>query len=149
MLFYHAILPVFTTSNKMLQSEEPLIYLLYKCQQRFMNKVASKFAKPNTICTPKEANKSFSELYISIENQKEGKNLFIGLTTKSKLNDHIKSGEEERKIDSFDGVCEFYSTAYKYCTKWLPLDDDFLKNCKFVDFDSLSEVSFDHVQAVS
>ena len=31
----------------------------------------------------------------------------------------------------------------------LPLDDDFLKLCKFVDFESHSEVSFDNVQAVA
>ena len=57
----------------MLQSEEPLIYLLYKRQQRFMNKLASKFVKPDIIRNLKEANKSFSELDISTENQKEGK----------------------------------------------------------------------------
>ena len=87
LLFYQAVLPVFTTFNKMLQSEEPLIYLLYKRQQRFMNKLASKFVKPDTIRSLKEANKSFSELDISTENQKEGKNLFIGFTTRNKLSD--------------------------------------------------------------
>ena len=71
MLFYQAVLPVFTTFNKILQSEEPLIYLLYKCQQRFTNKLTSKFVKLDIICTLKEANKSFSELDISIGNQKE------------------------------------------------------------------------------
>ena len=32
LLFYQTVLPVFTTFNKMLQSEEPFIYLLYKYQ---------------------------------------------------------------------------------------------------------------------
>ena len=71
----------------MLQSEEPLIYLLYKRQQRFMNKLASKFVKPDIIRNLKESNKSFSELDISTENQKEGKNLLIGFTTRNKLSD--------------------------------------------------------------
>ena len=150
LLFYQAVLPVFTTFNKMLQSEEPLIYLLYKCQQRFMNNLASKFVKPDIIRTLKEANKSFSELGISIENQKEDKNLFIRFITRNQLYDQINSGEKERKIDSFfDGVSEFYSTAYKYCKKWLPLDDDFPKHCKFIDFESRSEVSFDDVQVLA
>ena len=115
-----------------------------------MNKLASKFVKLDTIRTLKEANKSFSELDISIENQKEDKNLFIEFTTKNKLNDQINSGEKERKVDSFfDGVCEFYSMAYKYCKKCLPLDDDFLKHCEFIDFESRSEVSLDGVQAMT
>ena len=126
------------------------MYFLFKCQQKFMNKLASKFVKPDIIRTLKEANKSFSELHISIENQKEDKNLFLGFTTRNKHNDLIKSGEEKRKIDSFfDGVREFYFNTYKYCKKWLPLDDDFLKHCKFVDFESRSEESFDEVQAVA
>ena len=111
----------------MLQSEVPLSYLIYKCEQRFMNKLGSKFVKPDIIRTLEEANKSFRELDISIENQKEDKNLFIGFTTRNRLNDQINSGEEERKIDSFlDGVREFDSTVYKYCKTSLPLVDDFL-----------------------
>ena len=66
MLLYQVPLPVFATFN--LQSEEPLMYFLFKCQQKFMNKVASKFVKPDIISTLNEANKSFSELDISIEN---------------------------------------------------------------------------------
>ena len=147
MLFYQVSLPIFATFN--LQSEEPLMYFPFKCQQKFMNKLASKFVKPDITRTLNEANKSFSELDISIENQKEDKNLFLGFTTRNKHNDPINSGEGERKIDSFfDGVREFYFNTYKYC-KWLPLDDDFLKHCKFVDFESRSEESFDDVQAVA
>ena len=31
----------------------------------------------------------------------------------------------------------------------MPLDDDYLKHCKFVDFESRSEESFDDVQATA
>ena len=48
-------------------SQGPLIFLFYKFQQRFMNKLASKFAKLDMICTLKEAHKSFSCLDVSIE----------------------------------------------------------------------------------
>ena len=84
----------------MLQSEEPLIYLLYKCQQRFIKKLATKFVKLDITLTLKEADRSFSELDISTENQKEDSNLLIGFN-RNKLNDFINSGEEEGKIDSF------------------------------------------------
>ena len=86
--------------------EKPLIYLLYKCQQTFLNKLVSKLVKPDIyaiqpICTLKEVDTSFSELDVSIKNQKEDDNLFIGFTTRNKLNDYINPGEEERKIYSF------------------------------------------------
>ena len=45
LLFHQAVLLVFITLNKMLQSEEPLIYFLYKCQQWSMNKLASRCVK--------------------------------------------------------------------------------------------------------
>ncbi|KAJ8048255.1 hypothetical protein HOLleu_00499 [Holothuria leucospilota] len=41
LLFYQAVLPCFTTFNKLLQKEEPLIHQLYDAQQRFMNKLAA------------------------------------------------------------------------------------------------------------
>ena len=53
---------------KMLHSQGALIFLLYKFQQRFLNKLASKFAKLDMIRTLKEAHKSFSDLDVSIEN---------------------------------------------------------------------------------
>ena len=54
-----------------------------------------------------------------------------------------------RKADRFfDGVRAFYNAAYEYCTKWLPLDNDLLKNYRFIDFSRRSEFSFDDVQSV-
>ena len=52
----------------MLHGQGALIFLLYKFQQRFMNKLASKFARLDIIRTLKEAHKSFSGLDVSIEN---------------------------------------------------------------------------------
>ena len=40
----------------------------------------------------------------------------------------------------------FFSKAYQYCVKWLPLEDSPLQNCKFVDFDLRSTSSFFSVQ---
>lgn len=46
LLFYQAVLPCFTSFNKLLQKGEPLIHQLYDAQQRFMNKLAAKFIDP-------------------------------------------------------------------------------------------------------
>ena len=46
LLFYQGLLPVFTTFNMCLQRKEPLIYQLSETQERFMNKLATRFIKP-------------------------------------------------------------------------------------------------------
>ena len=48
----------------------------------------------------------------------------------------------------FDSVREFCKAAYEHYTKWLPLDNDLLKSCRFIDFSRRSELSFDDVQSV-
>ena len=71
LLFYHAALPCFTN----LQKEEPLISTLHDAQQRFMNKLASRFVKPEVIQIHKEENISFSSLPLSFSDQKDDINL--------------------------------------------------------------------------
>ena len=81
LLFYHAILPCFTNFNKLLQREDPLIYQLHDSQQRFMHKLASKFINPVVIQKHTLKNKSFADLGMSIENQRDDISLGIGPLT--------------------------------------------------------------------
>ena len=114
-----------------------------------MNKLASKFIKANAIQELKNAKKSFTKLDISLESPKYDDDLFIDFITKQTLKklleDEISPREAER---SFDGFCAFYKAAYDYCTKWLHLDNNLLKSCRFIGFSRRSEFSFDDVQSV-
>ena len=40
----------------------------------------------------------------------------------------------------------FYRRGYDYCVEWLPLHDNLLKSCTFVDFGKRLEVDFSHVE---
>lgn len=52
-------------------------------------------------------------------------------------------------VDKFyDGVRKFYSSAFPYCTKWLPLYTPLLKNCVFIDFKHRNECSMDNIEEV-
>ena len=62
LLFYQGVLPVLTTLIKYLQREEPLIYHLFEAQEHFMNKLASRFIKPEVIQKIKNEEKSFEKL---------------------------------------------------------------------------------------
>ena len=144
LLFYQAILPVFTTFNKLLQREEPLIYRLHEAQQRFMHKLASKFIKPAVIHELKSRHECFSSLDISLGNQKDDIDLGIGSLTRSTMKHLLDDGDiNQIQVDMFfDGVRTFYGRAYDYCVQWLPLH--LLKSCAFVDFGKRLEVDFSH-----
>jgi hypothetical protein len=117
--------------------------------QKFMNKLASKFIKPEVIPGLKASNASFSKLYISVANQKHDRDLFIGFTTKNTLQSLLEADIDDHDVDKFfDGVRAFYTTAYKYCVDWLPLDEVILKHSRFLDFDRRLEFSIDDVNEV-
>ena len=70
------------------------------------------------------------------------------MLTKSLLKKLLEEGTDNRKADVFfDSARKFYETAYKYCVKWLRLDNVFYKNCTFVDFAKCQSIDF--VQIVS
>ena len=98
--FYEGVLTVFTTFNKYLQREEPLIYLLSKAQEGFMNKLEARFINPEVIEEIKNEEKSFAKLDISLQNQKDGIHLGICILTKWK----VKQLLEKRYIsqEAFD-----------------------------------------------
>ena len=129
LMFYQGVLPVFTIFNRYLQREEPLIYQLHDAQERFMNKLASRFIKPEIIQENKNQGKSFAKLDISWENQKDDNDLGIGMITKRTLRQLFENGDISKKaLDKFfDGARAFFSKAYEYCVKWLPLEDPLLK----------------------
>ena len=102
LLFYQGVLPVFTTFNKYLQREEPLIYLLSEAQERFMNKLAGGFIKPEVIQEIRNEEKSFAKLEISLQNQKDDIDLGIGILTKRKVKQLFENGDiSQEAFDKF------------------------------------------------
>ena len=62
MYLYQSVLPTFTNFNKFLQTEEALIQYLHGQIQSFMNKLASKFIKPEEIPQLKQEGSSFTKI---------------------------------------------------------------------------------------
>ena len=149
LLLFQSSIVTFPNFNTFLQTEERLIYSIYDHIQTFMNKLASKFIKPNVIQELKNGKKLFFKLDILLEYQRNNNNLFIGFRTKQTLKKLLKDEISAREADRFfDGVA-FYKAAYEYCTKLLPLDNNLLKISRFIDFSRRSEFSFDEVQSVA
>ena len=79
LLFYHAILPVFTPFNLLPQREDPCIHILHSQCVELLRKPLSKFVKVAVI---KEATHLAEIDYHTKENQLTDDTLFIGFTTK-------------------------------------------------------------------
>ena len=71
LLLYQEVLPIFTTFNKYLQREEPLIYQLAEAEERFMNKLDGGLINPEVIQEMKNEEKSLAKLDISLQNPKD------------------------------------------------------------------------------
>ena len=112
--FYQSTLPVFNNFNKMLQSEEPLIYVMHDHQQKLMVKLASKFIKPEII---QISYSNISEIDISRHSQKEDEDLSVGLLTDALLTHLLDEGSiTDHQVNKFySGVRAFFTTAFNYC----------------------------------
>lgn len=72
----------------------------------------------------------------------------IGPVTRNTIKRLLDEGEvEQQTVDGFfDGVRAFYTRSYNYCIQWLPLNNLFLKSCRFVDFAKRATVSVSDVE---
>ena len=124
LLFYQSAFSCFTAVNLYLQREQPLIYLLHESQQRFMKKLASRFISVSVIQAQIFHRKSFSELGISMVNQKPDIDVAVGPLTRNKLKKLLDKGDiDQRAVDKFyNEVKRFYGCVYNCCVKWLKLD---------------------------
>ena len=118
------------------------------CQVCFMHKLASWFIKPQIIHKLQTKNKSLADLDVCLENQKDYMALGIGPMTRTKLKRLLEEGDiGQRDVNQFfDAVRAFFVKAYEYCVQWIPLDDIFMKNCIFVDFERRTDVTFAHIE---
>ena len=115
-----------------------------------MNKLAARFIKPEVIQEIKNEEKFFAKLDISLQDQKGDIDLGISILNKRKVKQLLENGDiSQEAFDKFFDVARaFFSEAYQYCVKWLPLEDSFFQNSKLVHSDIRSTSLFDSVQRI-
>ena len=74
--------------------------------------------------------------------------LFVGMTTKMRLHQLFDDGDvsEAQRNTFFKSARAFYVRAMEYATKNLPLNDELLKNARFLDFHSRENASISQVE---
>ena len=145
LLFYQAVMPLFTSFNKVLQRETPCIHLIMDKIESFFSNLISKLLKVRAIKEAKQDSKLCDINFHEVANQLTDATLFIGFTTKQSLQKLLNI--DERSFNKFyAGARTFFITATDYVIKTYPLKDELLKCAKFVDFDKRDEVTFFDVE---
>ena len=74
--------------------------------------------------------------------------LFVGMTTKTRLRQLFDDGDisEAQRNTFYKSVRAFYVRAMEYATSNLPLNDELLKNARFLDFHSRESASISQVE---
>ena len=115
-----------------------------------MEKLAYRFVQALVIQAHTSQGKSFSELDISMVNQKPDIVVPVDSITRNKWKNLLGEDDiNQRAVDKFyDEVRGFYGCAYNYCVKWLKLDCSFLKNCQFADFKKRNKMSYSNIEQI-
>ncbi|XP_064422522.1 uncharacterized protein LOC135360046 [Latimeria chalumnae] len=145
LMFFQATLPVFTTSNKFLQREDPCIYMVDGVLSAFVQKLLGKFIQVQII---KNAVSLQDVDFANPDNQLPDESLFVGLVTKQTVCRLTNEGDTSpaTKKKFFSAVRAFYSSVTKYAFEKLPLNDEVLKNATFVNFDVKEDCTFEQVE---
>ncbi|XP_063053561.1 zinc finger BED domain-containing protein 5-like [Engraulis encrasicolus] len=144
LLFYQSALIIFTQFNLLFQRQDPCIYLLHDQIRFYIRKLMSKFLKPGSF---KEVDVNGVDI-LNEDNQLPDSQLGIGFTTRCTLNRLVEDGcvspEAVKKFHG--GARNFFRRSVEYARAKLPLNDEVLRNSKFVDFNQKMDMSVECVQ---
>lgn len=129
-------MPLFTDLNKMLQSDEPKLYMMHDSIKAFLHKLLGRFVKPDILATTNvfSIDTHNEEIFLSLEK------IMIGFFTRSK----ITSNDLYHESDRVSLNCRiFMIEAYKYAISHLPIHDPVLQHAKVLQFDCRTTAQFD------
>ena len=117
--FFTAGLPIFTNYNKFLKRNDPLPHNVLPMKKSLARKIAGRFILRDKLQSDIKINLiEIQDNYVSL------KDFFLGLMTKSKLNDLLENGDiSEVQYEKFIvGAIEFYKVSLKYVLEKMNLE---------------------------
>uniref|UniRef100_H3A606 HAT C-terminal dimerisation domain-containing protein n=1 Tax=Latimeria chalumnae TaxID=7897 RepID=H3A606_LATCH len=128
LMFLQHIFPPFINLKKLLQREEPLIYLHLQEMQKFLKKILGTDQR-------------------NLDKQLDA-HIFIGSITRATLTKGMNNGDsDEISVNKFfDGVHAFYVKTCAYVMENLPLDDKVLHNDPCIGYTQRLHAHFTQVQ---
>ena len=91
LLFYQSVFPLFTRFNKLLQRDDPVIYLLYSQMATFLKRLMTRFVKPEVVVAAGEDMTKINHCESS--SQLEDRKIYIGIVTRSQLSKLLDEGD--------------------------------------------------------
>ena len=128
LLFFQAVLPMFTTFNLFLQRDDLQIYLLNSQMHSLLLKNITKFVSSGIIQSFRPTLKSIP--YNDSINHLDDSKIFIGILKRSTIQKKLEEGDitssDVRLF--FSSVQAFYTSSVSYLCKWFPLDEPIILN---------------------
>ena len=144
-LFFHdASIQLFTNFNKLLQSDEPSIHIVYDSVIKLANTLGNRIIKVAVMSKTSlnEINLQDPEIYIPLTS------IHSGGLTKFSLQRLLNQGEiSERDYTRFlTAAREYFKAAFQYVLKRFPLNDELLKHARWINVQKRSQAKWESVE---
>ena len=143
--FLESTIPIFNTSNLLMQRDDPCIHRLFDSCQNLLTDIYVRFVTPLAVMNVELLQ---DVKYKDRKNQKDREGIMIGTKTRNYLNE-CKANDSMSKDDRtefFDSVRKYFITAADYIIDKFPLNKDFVKHAEVADVKIRNKVTFDSVK---
>lgn len=147
-LFLQACLPAFVTFNLFLQREDPIFPLMYEAMIDMLVILLGRVLKPDVMAGFRmQPSKIFAQQVSNVDNQLNNSELFVGFSVRSKIRVLLDDGtiSQKQHDDFFHAVRAFHVAGVLYAIKWLPIEDDILKNAGVISLLNKSKFTFNSI----
>ena len=148
LLFYQAMLPVFTALSKFLQRETPCIHLISDKLEGFFCNILGKFLTIKAIKKAKQANKLFEIDFWNPEYHLAPREMGVGFFTRNKMQGILNGGviSEHRYKKFYQAAILFFTTTLQYALDIYPFKYELLQHCKCVNLEKHERVTFSSIE---
>jgi hypothetical protein len=144
LFFHHASIPLFTSFNKLLQSDEPCIHIVHDSVVKLGKTLGNRIIKTNIM---KESpltgiNLEDQSIYIPVQS------IHLGGMTKFNLRKLLNERDitERTYNDLFVAAQAYFKAALGYVLKKFPLTDEVLKHAKWINVQNRSDAKWESVE---
>ena len=143
LLFFNSVMPVFTSTNLLLQRDSPCIHILRAAMEKMLQRLMGRFV---TVSAMDLAKTVIEVEFANTANQLSDRELMIGFTTKQLLVRLQEEVEPSRMKKFYAGVRAFFTGCVAYLVGKFPWDDEILQHASFIDFEKRKSCSFTSVE---
>ena len=144
LFFHNASIPCFTTFNKLLQSDKPLVHVVHDAAAKFARTLGNRVSKASVIksTTLTDIDMGDSEVYIPHQST------YLGRMTKSSLQKLLNDGEiSERSYNHILLAAQaYFKASFQYVLKKFPINDELLQHAKWINVAKRSEAEWGSVE---